>query len=94
MMARVIDPDRHCPSCGAFRSQWQHALRRGLVMFAPHECSNDAKSFCGADEFVCSACGLHIEDWVRLALDEDTGETNVRSFEMKYCPGCGAKVVE
>lgn len=40
------------------------------------------------DDFVCSKCGLHVHDWIR-ERDEDYYE-----FELKYCPNCGAKVVE
>lgn len=40
------------------------------------------------DEFVCSKCGIHLYDWIRVR-DEDYYE-----YEFKYCPNCGAKVVE
>ena len=40
------------------------------------------------DDFVCSKCGIHLYDWVRVC-DEDWYE-----YEFKYCPNCGAKVVE
>lgn len=39
------------------------------------------------DDFVCSNCGLHLHDWVRIINNEDWHE-----FEVKYCPNCGAKV--
>ena len=40
------------------------------------------------DDFVCSKCGIHLYDWIRKD-DEDWYE-----YEFKYCPNCGAKVVE
>ena len=40
------------------------------------------------DDFVCSKCGIHLYDWVRVC-DEDWYE-----YEFKYCPNCRAKVVE
>lgn len=40
------------------------------------------------DDFVCSKCGVHLYDWIRVR-DEDYYE-----YEFKYCPNCGAKVVE
>ena len=41
------------------------------------------------DEFRCSVCGLHLEDWIRL---DDEG--NCYEYEFKYCPKCGAKMDE
>lgn len=45
------------------------------------------------DEFTCSNCGFHTEDIDRVEYDE-YGDKNFYEFEIKYCPNCGAKVVE
>lgn len=45
------------------------------------------------DEFICSECGLILQDYCKKRLDED-GDENLYEFEIKYCPTCGAKVVE
>lgn len=55
-------------------------------------CKNTTKNH-PVDEFVCSECGLVLQDYCRKILDED-GEEYLFEFEIKYCPKCGAKVVE
>lgn len=45
------------------------------------------------DEFICSECGLILQDYCKKRLDED-GDEYFFEFEIKYCPCCGAKVVE
>ena len=52
------------------------------------------------DEFIWSECGFMTEDFSRIEIDEDFEEgiyyeeRNHYEFEIKYCPNCGAKVVE
>jgi hypothetical protein len=45
------------------------------------------------DGFTCSECGISLVDYVRQITDEDY-ETTYHEYEIKYCPNCGAKVVE
>lgn len=53
-----------------------------------HEnCQNTTKEN-PVDDFVCSNCGIHLADWHRI-----DGEDWVE-YEFKYCPNCGAKVIE
>lgn len=42
-----------------------------------------------SDEFICSNCGLHLEDW--YARDED-GE--LFEFTFRFCPYCGGVIAE
>lgn len=46
------------------------------------------------DEFICSNCGFAMEDFVERRYDEETEDVGYYEFEVKYCPNCGAKVVE
>ena len=50
---------------------------------------NDNQEYYATDEFRCSVCGLHLEDWIRF---DDEG--NCYEYEFKYCPNCGAKMDE
>ena len=43
------------------------------------------------DQFVCSNCGIALQDWRRVDRDED-GEVTYHEWEFNYCPNCGAKV--
>lgn len=42
------------------------------------------------DEFVCSECGIIIEDWSRVEIDEDDGERTNHEYVFRFCPNCGA----
>lgn len=53
---------------------------------------NDNQNYHEADEFRCSVCGLHLEDWSRRICDEDTGDEFFVEYVFKYCPECGAKM--
>lgn len=48
--------------------------------------------FAACDQFICSECGIELQDWARIERDEDTGEVTHHEYEFKYCPNCGAKV--
>ena len=41
------------------------------------------------DEFVCSKCGIILEDWSRVEIDEDDGERTNHEYAFRYCPNCG-----
>lgn len=47
------------------------------------------------DEFICSECKLIMRDLTRVEIDEDAdGDESYLEFEFRYCPRCGAKVVD
>lgn len=50
-----------------------------------------------SDQFVCSNCGFHLEDWAEVYYDDDWGfntEPTYYDYVMEHCPHCGAKVVD
>ena len=55
-------------------------------------CYNDNQNYHEVDEFRCSRCGLHLEDWSRHIYDEDLEDEFIVEYAFKYCPECGAKV--
>jgi membrane protease subunit (stomatin/prohibitin family) len=54
-------------------------------------CRDQAK-FHPVDEFKCSACGIHLAEWVRKETDEETGDVINCEYEPKFCPNCGRKI--
>ena len=54
---------------------------------------NENREYHEADEFRCSECGLHLEDWTRYVYDEDSNEEYVQEYVFKRCPECGARIV-
>lgn len=53
---------------------------------------NIATEYDDVDEFICSECGLHLENWVSVEVDEDTGEKAYHEFRLRRCPCCGAQI--
>lgn len=45
----------------------------------------------GCDEFICSQCGIHLEDWVRMELEDD-GDYTEYEYVFNFCPNCGADI--
>lgn len=52
-------------------------------------CQNIGEDYAEFDQFICSECEAHLQDWV--LMDEDD-EDIVHEYVFKYCPNCGAKV--
>lgn len=52
---------------------------------------NNNQESAACDEFVCSACGIHLESWVKVDI-ENTDEWEISEYEFKYCPNCGARL--
>lgn len=43
-----------------------------------------------SDRFICSRCGIRIEDSARVEIDEDSQDISFHEYEFKFCPECGA----
>ena len=55
------------------------------------KCYNVGKDYAECDQFVCSNCGIELQDWRRVERDED-GEIVYHEYIFNYCPNCGAKL--
>jgi len=58
---------------------------------APKKCHNVNKEYDDCDQFVCSNCGIELQDWLKVERDED-GDITFHGYEFKHCPNCGARV--
>lgn len=56
------------------------------------QCENVAEKYADCDEFVCSKCGIHLGEWVKVSIDEDYDDEIHSEYVFKYCPNCGAKI--
>ena len=54
---------------------------------------NENMDYLDCDEFICHKCGIHIEDWKRIKIDQDDGEKEICEYTFKHCPECGAKII-
>ena len=57
-------------------------------------CKNLAAEYDDCDQFVCSECGIELQDWRRVERDEDDGDVTYHEYRLRYCPNCGAKIGE
>ena len=58
------------------------------------KCHNVNSEYAECDQFVCSNCGIELQDWHRVERDGDDGDITYHEYEFKYCPNCGAKINE
>ena len=58
---------------------------------APKKCHNENWDYDSCDQFVCSNCGIELQDWLKVERDED-GDITFHGYEFKYCPNCGARI--
>lgn len=54
-------------------------------------CHNANTDYAECDQFVCSNCGIELQDWHRVERDKD-GDITYHEYEFNYCPHCGAKI--
>ena len=59
-----------------------------------HNGKNIATDYDGVDQFVCSECGIELQNWVRVERDEDDGDETHHEYRFNFCPNCGADMRE
>lgn len=52
---------------------------------------NIATDYDEVDQFVCSECGIELQNWVRIERDEDDGDETYHEYRFNFCPNCGAR---
>lgn len=52
-----------------------------------HNCNDD---YAECDQFICSECGIELQDWCRVERDEEGSPIGCYQYEFKFCPNCGA----
>lgn len=58
----------------------------------PKNCHNENKDYDDCDQFVCSNCGIELQDWHQVERDEDDGNVSYHEYEFRFCPNCGARI--
>ena len=74
-----------CDSCDHYESKHKLVDRRYTA--------NIAKDYADCDQFVCRNCGIELQDWHRVTRDDD-GEEYHLEYVFRFCPNCGAMIVE
>lgn len=50
---------------------------------------NENNDYADCDQFVCSECGIELQDWHRVERDIDDGDITYHEYTFRYCPNCG-----
>lgn len=56
-------------------------------------CKNVGEDYAEFDQFVCSKCGIELQDWNRVERCDD-GEIIYHEYTFQFCPHCGRRIVE
>lgn len=64
------------------------------VQLKPETTTNCNEDYADCDQFVCSECGIELQEWVQVERDEDDGDITYHEYTMKYCPNCGKEIEE
>jgi len=56
-------------------------------------CTNVGTDYAEVDQFVCSECGIELQDWHRVERDVDDGEVSYHEYTFHFCPNCGCRIV-
>lgn len=99
-MAKLIDREELLKTLDSYElTKWYHGDLITIIFDAPtveaepvRYGHNENREYHEADEFRCSECGLHLEDWTRYVYDEDSDEKYAQEYVFKRCPECGAKI--
>lgn len=54
-------------------------------------CENVGTDYAECDQFVCSECGIELQDWHSVERCDD-GEIIFHEYVFRYCPHCGKKI--
>lgn len=55
-------------------------------------CRNIATEYADCDQFVCSECGIELQNWYRVERDEDDGDITYHEYLFRFCQNCGEKI--
>ena len=95
---------KRCPVCGGdgtyerHEDGWATCSRCGMEAnsvaadcFDDRTCYNENEGH-DSNEFVCSACHIRLADFAEIV--EEDGQAYKFYYALRYCPCCGAKVVD
>lgn len=98
ILNKICDWFVWCEKCGATNiNQMQTFSTEAEAVDAWNtryvETCDNIGEYHNVDQFVCSKCGIWLEDWVRVEFDEEENDHVGFEYTLKYCPDCGRKIV-
>lgn len=77
-----------CPMCAPYYETLEDAVK-ALNNRYVETCENIGE-YNEVDQFICSKCGIWLEDWIEVESDEEDAGYE---YVLNYCPNCGRKIV-
>lgn len=86
--------DLICDTDYAFdESEILRRMNANAIDAEPVKCAeNVGTDYDDVDQFVCSGCGIELQDWRRVERDDYDGEETYHEYRLRYCPNCGARI--
>lgn len=56
-----------------------------------HNCNKD---YADCDQFVCSECGIELQDWHKVVRDDEYDDISYQEYAFRFCPSCGCEIKE
>lgn len=83
-----------CTECEHYDSEKHYCPRfcqviKDALHLKGHNENND---YADCDQFVCSECGIELQDWHRVERDIDDGDITYHEYTFRYCPNCGTLI--
>lgn len=91
----VFDNKGVCTKISIHRRENDHVCKkykdRIVDLSKVNICHNMNTDYDSVDQFVCSECGIELQDWNRVEREDD-GEIIYHEYHLRYCPNCGRKI--
>lgn len=71
---------------------WEFIKNLPSITHISKKCHNENHDYAECDQFVCSNCGIELQDWHKVERDEDDNDVTYHEYEFNYCPNCGARI--
>lgn len=87
-----------CEDCVSWLNDWyegqQNVEYLAISKLEEETCTNESE-YNLVDGFECSNCGIIIENYNEIEIDEDYPEDRcMKEYAPRYCPNCGKKIVD
>ena len=87
-----------CEDCVSWLNDWyegqQNVEYLAISKLEEETCTNESE-YNLVDGFECSNCGIIIENYNEIEIDEDYPEDRcMKEYAPRYCPNCGRKIVD
>lgn len=96
-MAEYIDREKVLDILASRNAPWDAYVNVSRLKFEDVQPmqygKNIGSEYADCDQFVCSECGIELQNWYSVERDEDDWDITHHEYVFRYCPNCGAKIL-